>query len=435
MRAVGCVLLLAGMVMVAQFPARDRLGKVAPNDASKIPHTHSPAPTPLASEDHGPTSGSGGNLVLARAPEEKLPGGNNPTNHNAALPRGRAVVDMQRPAHFPHRIWAACDFESQTSDYGWFGPAETNNIPAYPGNATALGVSEKPYGDVSALMTGINPVPGPRMGQINKLYLRYYLAGASEATFQYFSLSREDNCHLRVAGLTEHAWSEVTVNFTRDSLRNDGSAEPFQAGERMDDFKTFVGSPNDGREYALYLDDIIFFADDPRLPPEPEPFPRRVIFLAGFDTGPKETYWPGDFEILEQDLPADSYWRVASAVPRKEGQGKWIRLQLDPLRTVGAHTKLRFRYFLAGSTSLVVQLFDATVQDNRHIRLEGLEENAWCTTYLDFQNDSHRNDGSSDPLESGNRFDDLFFFVDASEAASTRLLVDEVVLYDAYEPD
>ena len=109
------------------------------------------------------------------------------------------------------------------------------------------------------------------------------------------------------------------MNFTRDARRNDGSAEAFAEGERMDDFKVFVGKPGDVlpdvKKYGLLIDDVIFFANDPRLPPEPEPFPNRVIFLAAFDTGEKAKYWPGDFEIVEKDLPPDSYWRVARAEP------------------------------------------------------------------------------------------------------------------------
>src|SRR4029078_8469089 len=73
--------------------------------------------------------------------------------------RGTARADGQRPKNFPHRVWAACDFEARTPDYAWFGPSETTNIPVYPGNTTALGVSEKPYQNFSGLMTGINPVP------------------------------------------------------------------------------------------------------------------------------------------------------------------------------------------------------------------------------------------------------------------------------------
>src|SRR5262245_58608504 len=293
-------------------------------------------------------------------------------------PRGHVKAEVTRPRHFPHRIWAACDFEGRTPDYAWFGPPETKNIPRYPGNVTVLGVSERPYKDFSALMTGINPVPGPRMGKVNQLYLRYFIEGGNEATFQYFSLTREDNNHIRVSGLTEGKWSELTLNFTRDARRNDGSDQPFADGERMDDFKVFVGKPKDGKKYELFLDDIIFFAEDPKQPPEKEPFPNRVIFLAAFDTGPKEKYWPGDFEIVEKGLPTDSYWRVARAVPRKNGdKGKWIRLQIAPPRPVGEWTRLRFRYHLSGASAMTVQVFDATDQDNRHIRLTGLKQGEW----------------------------------------------------------
>src|SRR5262245_28761650 len=59
-------------------------------------------------------------------------------------PKQRGIVKAEEtcPKHFPHRIWAACDFEGQTPDYAWFGPPEMKNIPRYPGNGTALGVKE-----------------------------------------------------------------------------------------------------------------------------------------------------------------------------------------------------------------------------------------------------------------------------------------------------
>src|SRR5688572_6288276 len=238
---------------------------------------------------------------------------------------GQAMASAARPAYFPHRIWAACDFEGRTPDYAWFGPVETNNIPPYPGNATALGVGAKPYRNLSAVMTGINPVPGPRMGKENHLFLRYFLRGATQATFQHFSLTREDNQHINVSGLTEGKWTELNLNFTRDARRNDGSPQTFGDGERMDDFKVFVGKPALAATYELFLDDVIFYANDPVLPPEKEPFPNRIIFLAAFDTGAKEKYWPGDFEIVEQPPPG-SYWRAAKAVPRKDGRAMMVRL-------------------------------------------------------------------------------------------------------------
>ncbi len=281
-------------------------------------------------------------------------------------------------------------------------------------------------------MTGINPVPGPRMGKENFLYTRYLLQGGTEATFQYFSLTREDNQHIRVSGLAEGKWSEVTLNFTRDARRNDGRAEPFGDGERMDDLKIFAGRPNEAARYNLRIDDVIFFANDPRLTPEREPFPNRVIFLAAFDMGPKEKYWPGDFEIVEKDAPANAYWRVARAVPRKDGRGKLVRLQIEPPRPVGEQTKLRFRYYLDGTSEIIAQIFDATVQDNRHVRLRGLTPREWTTVYVDFTRDARRNDGTANsPFSAGNKVDDLFFFVSPTPGKKVELFVDEVVLYDA----
>lgn len=356
-----------------------------------------------------------------------------PPPDDSSRTRGSARAEITRPKYFPHRIWAAADFESPTPDYGWFGPPETNNVPRYPGNATALGIGARPYENFSAIMTGLNPVPGPRMGKINQLYLRYFLVGATEATFQYFSLTSEDNNHIRMTGLTEGKWSEVTMNFSRHGLRNDGTpGVPFKDGERMDDLKIFVGKPNDAKRYDLLIDDVIFFANDPDLKPEPEPFPNRVILLASFDTGPKEKYWPGDFEIVENNLPPDSYWRVARAVPRKDGKGKLVSLPINPVRPVGARTKLRFRCHLTGSRRMTVQIFDLTDQDNRHIHLRDLKEGQWQTLYLDFTRDARRNDGGSTPFAAGHLVDDIFFFVEPDHAGTpVDLLLDEVVLFDA----
>ena len=349
---------------------------------------------------------------------------------------GAAVVSVARPKAFPHRIWAACDFEAQTPDYAWFGPVQKKDIPKYPGNANAMGVAAKPYKKFAALMTGINPVPGPRMGKVNGLYLRYKLTGGSEATFQHFSLSSEDNNHIRLSGLTPDRWSEATMNFSRDGRRNDGTpGVPFKEGERMDDLKIFVGKPDDGNDYNLLVDDIIFFANDPDLPAEPEPFPRRVIFLAAFDTGitPKVRgkYWPGEFDIVIREAPKDSYWGVAQAVDRKDGKGRWIRLQIKPTRQVGAHTKLRFRYHLTGASRMTVQIFDLTDKDNRHVRLADCKQGKWTTQYVDFTKDGKRNDGGRTPFAAGHVVDDLFFFIEAEGDEPVELFVDEVVLFDA----
>jgi hypothetical protein len=278
------------------------------------------------------------------------------------------------------------------------------------------------------------------MGRVNKLYLRYFLQGAPEGIFQHYSLTANDNCHIRATGLRQNVWSETTLNFTRDAIRNDGTpGVPFQEGERMDDFQLYVGQANDGRKYEALIDDVIFFAEDAAAPLEDEPFPNRVIFLAAFDTGidaaSRPKYWPGDFDIVgKEQAPADSYWNVARAVPRGDRGEKWLRLQISPPRPVGQHTKLRFRYHLTGASEMTVQIFDATDQDNRHVRLQGLPQDGWQTRYVDLTADGRRNDGGNTPFAAGHLVDDLFFFVSSESDADVELYVDEVVLFDAGRP-
>jgi hypothetical protein len=159
--------------------------------------------------------------------------------------------------------------------------------------------------------------------------------------------------------------------------------------------------------------------------------------VAAFDTGidgkSKPKYWPGEFEIATpaKAAPKDSYWGVAKAVPQKKGKGKWIRLEIKPPRPVGVHTKLRFRYHLTGATSLTVQVFDLTDGDNRHVRLQGLAQDKWTFTHIDFTKDGKRNDGKQTPFAAGHKVDDLFFFVEPEGAEEVNLYIDEVCLYDA----
>jgi hypothetical protein len=81
---------------------------------------------------------------------------------------------------------------------------------------------------------------------------------------------------------------------------------------------------------------------------------------------------------------------------------------------------------------MTVQIFDAAVQDNRHIRLTGLKQREWTTTHLDFSRDARRNDGTANStFAAGNKVDDLFFFVTSAGAGGVQLFVDEVVVYDA----
>ncbi|HRI16556.1 MAG TPA: hypothetical protein PLX89_26480 [Verrucomicrobiota bacterium] len=94
--------------------------------------------------------------------------------------------------------------------------------------------------------------------------------------------------------------------------------------------------------------------------------------------------------------------------------------------------ELRFQFHLSGASELTVQVFDATAQDNRHIRLAHLPQNRWVTQCLDFARDSQRNDGTANsPFTAGNLVDDVFVFVEGDSAKTATLFVDELVLFDA----
>jgi hypothetical protein len=80
---------------------------------------------------------------------------------------------------------------------------------------------------------------------------------------------------------------------------------------------------------------------------------------------------------------------------------------------------------------LTVQIFDATDQDNRHVHLRNLEEEAWKTVYVDFTKDARRNDGGTTEFAAGHVVDDLFFFVEPAGDGPLELFIDEVVLFDA----
>lgn len=172
-----------------------------------------------------------------------------------------------------------------------------------------------------------------------------------------------------------------------------------------------------------------------RLPgraPDSSPSSGRVIYRATFDTGSKNPDWPGEFELAEMP-PAPATGRAARAGARGGGPEKGIGLAIEPARPVGARTKLRFRYYLAGASAMTVQVFDLTVMDNRHVVLSNLTRDAWTTTEVDITRDSRRNDGSAGPLEAGHRVDLVSFLVQPSGSQPLDLYVDDVVLYDTGE--
>lgn len=119
---------------------------------------------------------------------------------------------------------------------------------------------------------------------------------------------------------------------------------------------------------------------------------------------------------------------AAEAVRTRDGRSLMVQLMVQPPEPVGSPARLRFQCHLEGADSLTVQMFDVTVQDNRHIVLRDVPAGRWLDLNLDFTRDSKRNDGTPDVFPASNPVDDVFFFVpDAAPAA--RLRVRDVSLY------
>ena len=141
---------------------------------------------------------------------------------------------------------------------------------------------------------------------------------------------------------------------------------------------------------------------------------------------------PSPQTLIVETPPSGSHWRAARSVSTKDRKGQFISLPITPPRPVGLHTKLRFRYHLTGAAAMTVQIFDATVQDNRHLHLRDLKQKDWTTLYVDFSRESKRNDGTpNSQFAAGNLVDDIFFFLTGEGSDQGTLLIDEVVLYDA----
>lgn len=93
---------------------------------------------------------------------------------------------------------------------------------------------------------------------------------------------------------------------------------------------------------------------------------------------------------------------------------------------MGENTRLAFRYRLAGTDTLRVQLYSLTNGYHRYLSLRGLPQGEWQSVAVDMTK-MRRPDGSGGPLAKDERIDDIQFYVDPR----AEVLIDDVVLYDA----
>src|SRR5262249_61001097 len=97
---------------------------------------------------------------------------------------------------------------------------------------------------------------------------------------------------------------------------------------------------------------------------------------------------------------------------------------------MGPNTRLRFKYKLAGTDTIRVQLYSLTNGYHRYLSVSGLEQGKWLTGCVDMTQ-MRRPDGTGGPLAKDERIDDIQFYVDPR----AELLIDDMILSDAAGKD
>lgn len=247
----------------------------------------------------------------------------------------------------PRRVHVVEDFETDIEKRWWLaGALETANVP--PGSRRACrGTASKDYddkmGDPKARYTAVvfNPVPGPPMGPNTRLRFRYWLRGTDRLRVQIFSLSNNYHRRLELSGLSQGSWQEGAVDMTQ-LRRPDGSGGPLSEDERIDDIQFYVDLAAE-----LIIDDIVLY--DAAAPDETEPFPSRIVFTGGFDTGKQGQEWPGTFEIVAHEKPLK--WKAARSVREQ------LAVSLRGSRPVNERSvRMRFRCRLSGADGVTVSM-------------------------------------------------------------------------------
>jgi purine nucleosidase len=161
--------------------------------------------------------------------------------------------------------------------------------------------------------------------------------------------------------------------------------------------------------------------------------PRRVHAFEDYETDIERRWWlAGKAET--QDLPPGSTRGCRSVLTLDfddlQGDLKTLysAVVFNPVPgpPMGEHTRLAFRYKLSGTDTLRVQLYSLSNGYHRQLTLRGLPQGEWREAAVDMTA-MRRPDGSGGPLAGDERIDDIQFYV----APTARVLIDDVVLYDA----
>ena len=167
--------------------------------------------------------------------------------------------------------------------------------------------------------------------------------------------------------------------------------------------------------------------------------PARVHVFEDYDTEIEKRWWlrgsPVTDDLAPSLSPSAPNRRACRAAETKDFDDQ----QGDPAKTwkavifnpvpgppMGAHTRLSFRYRLAGTDTIRVQIYSLTNGYHRQLMLNGLPQGGWQSAAVDMTQ-ARRPDGTGGPLAADERIDDIQFYI----APDAELLIDDIVLYDA----
>jgi len=166
---------------------------------------------------------------------------------------------------------------------------------------------------------------------------------------------------------------------------------------------------------------------------DPGAFPARIHVSEDYDTDIEKRWWMcGKLETADAPAKGGRAQRAVLTQDFDDRQGdlkamdRAVIFNPVPGPPMGANTRLRFKYKLAGADTLRVQLYSLTNGYHRYLSVAGLERGKWLDGCVDMT-DLRRPDGTGGPLAKDERIDDIQFYVDPR----AELLIDDVVLYDA----
>lgn len=112
--------------------------------------------------------------------------------------------------------------------------------------------------DGRSLMVQLMVQPPAPVGSPARLRFRGRVEGAGSLTVQVFDVKVQDNRHIVLRDLPPGRWLDFDLDFTRDSRRNDGTADVFPAGNPVDDVFFFVHDAPPGAR--LWVRDVVLYS-------------------------------------------------------------------------------------------------------------------------------------------------------------------------------